>query len=92
MILPENQTNDTLIQVEYNESMRVEWIRAKARMDCYYEEKQLLYAEMERILLFLQWRANWWLNQVSKRTDTTDDIKSGLSAYAHKQSNMFLNL
>jgi hypothetical protein len=64
----------------------VEWSKAKARAARWSEEVTLLAEEMRRVLQFLVWRKNWWLDQGQQREDARSDIKEGLMAYAAKQA------
>ena len=40
---------------------------------------------MRRVLQFLKWKQNWWVEQAQQREDARSDIKEGLEAYATKQ-------
>ncbi|KAG2109753.1 hypothetical protein DEU56DRAFT_920292 [Suillus clintonianus] len=42
------------------DSLRIEWCKARAHRDRWVEEMQLLLEEMQRILLFLDWQARQW--------------------------------
>ena len=78
---------------EVNEDMRVEWAQCVARADRWEEEVILLQEEMRRTVQFLKWKSGDWLAKVNSRTGTaTPAIRSGLSAYANKQSAVFHNL
>ncbi|KAI0073201.1 hypothetical protein K474DRAFT_1722408 [Panus rudis PR-1116 ss-1] len=77
-------------QAEYDESMRVDWAKAKARMERWEEEIELLHEEMRRVVAYFQWKANWWDQQKSLRLgDGTPELQAGLNAYALRQADMF---
>ena len=45
---------------EFNESMRVEWAKARAGMMRWKEELLLVQEEMQHVITYHKWRANWW--------------------------------
>jgi hypothetical protein len=47
---------------------------------------------MRRVLWFFGWKATWWLVQGSARTDVSDELREGLSAYAAKQESILQSL
>ena len=69
---------------EFNENMRVEWVKARARMMRWREELLIIQEEMRRVIAYQQWKAAWW----KERNCFNDDpaIVSGISGYAHKQA------
>lgn len=69
--------------------MRVEWAKMRARSHRWTEEVLLLTEEMRRIIVYCDWKSRWWLNQGTRRSNTTPELANGLSAYAMKQSNMY---
>jgi hypothetical protein len=71
---------------EFNESMRVEWVKARARMTRWKEELLLVQEEMRRVIDYLRWRGEWWRKRSSLRTHSDDTISSGISGYANKQA------
>lgn len=52
----------------------------------------LVREEMRRCLVFLDARAQWWRAQGQRRQNVSDDILSGLKAYAEKQARLFEDL
>jgi hypothetical protein len=83
----------TISRDEVNEDMRVEWAQCVARADRWEEEVALLQEEMRRVVQFLQWRADDWLSKAGSRTGAImPAVRSGLSAYATKQSAVLHNL
>ena len=45
---------------EVDDSMRVEWGKARARAHRWTEETVLLQEEMRRVVAFFEWKARWW--------------------------------
>ena len=73
--------------------MRVEWAQCVARADRWEEEVILLQEEMRRVVCFLEWKSKDWVSKAGVRASVvTPEIRSGLSAYAHKQGSIFRNL
>ncbi|KAG1746445.1 hypothetical protein EDB19DRAFT_1894208 [Suillus lakei] len=70
------------------DSLRVEWCRARARAHRWEEEIQLLREEMRRVLAFLQWQAVWWDAQSSWRTFGSPEAAEGGAAYACRQASL----
>ncbi|KAJ7751019.1 hypothetical protein B0H14DRAFT_2541294 [Mycena olivaceomarginata] len=68
-----------------HESIRVEWARARARKDRWDEEVMLLREEMRRVLRYLEWQAQWWRDQATRRKDWDSATAAGAEAYALKQ-------
>jgi hypothetical protein len=77
---------------EFNDYMRVEWAKARARMKRWDEELLLVQEEMRRVLEFHKWKAAWWRTQSALRTHDDTAILSGISGYAHKQAAISLRL
>jgi hypothetical protein len=71
---------------EFNDSMRIEWAKARARMMRWQEELSIVQEEMRRVLVYLSWRAEWWRERSSLRTHDDSSILSGVSGYANKQA------
>jgi hypothetical protein len=67
----------------------VEWAKSVARADRWEEDITLILEEMRRILVFLSvWKAAWWVGLSLARSDVSDELREGLSAYAAKQANI----
>ncbi|KAJ7590359.1 hypothetical protein C8J56DRAFT_783650, partial [Mycena floridula] len=45
------------------DGLRVEWTKCWARVRRWREEERLLSEEMRRVLVSLQWKADWWENR-----------------------------
>ncbi|KAL0948673.1 hypothetical protein HGRIS_010474 [Hohenbuehelia grisea] len=71
---------------EYDDAMRVEWSKTRARLERWEEEHILVQEEMRRTIQFLQWRANWWRAQGEQRLSAPAPLLSGLVSYAAKQA------
>ncbi len=74
------------VEEEFDDVMRVEWAKTKARYDRWNEEYQLLQEEMRRTVVYLEWRARWWRNQISRRVTDDAVLAQGLHAYAKRQA------
>jgi len=75
-------------EAEFNESMRVEWAKARARKMRWNEEYQLIQEEMRRVLTYLEFKAVEWEERANGRTHGHPSILHGVSAYAHKQAHI----
>ncbi|KAJ7156559.1 hypothetical protein C8R43DRAFT_1125754 [Mycena crocata] len=69
-----------------HDSIRVEWIRARARKIRWTEEVQTLREEMRRVLRYLEWQSGWWEERVATRTGLTAEVAAGIRGYALKQA------
>ncbi|KAG2739545.1 hypothetical protein P692DRAFT_20755538 [Suillus brevipes Sb2] len=70
------------------DSLRVEWCKARARAHRWEEEVQLLREEMRRIVAFLDWQAGWWDMQGLRRAFNSLQAGEGALAYAQRQANL----
>jgi hypothetical protein len=77
---------------EFNETMRVEWSKVRARMRRWNEELLIIQEEMRRVIVYQQWKAAWWSERSSLRDHPDVSILSGVSGYAHKQASISLCL
>lgn len=73
---------------EFDDSMRVEWGKARARAHRWTEETVLLQEEMRRVIAFSEWKMQWWRDQAQRRA-ALPPLASGLRAYAEKQAWIF---
>lgn len=69
--------------------MRAEWALGRARVRRWEEEVELLQLEMDRAVMFFEWKANWWKERVGARPDARADIRSGLDSYARQKQGMY---
>jgi len=76
----ESDTTDTgMREEEFNESMRVEWAKTKARMTRWKEELLIVQEEMRRVISYHKWKAAWWRERISMRDDRDAGILSGVT-------------
>jgi hypothetical protein len=75
---------------EFNENMKVEWVKARARMMRWKEELLIVQEEMRRVLTYHQWKAAWWRDRSFLHSDPA--IASGMSGYAQKQAAICINM
>ncbi|KAG1722239.1 hypothetical protein EDB19DRAFT_1898224 [Suillus lakei] len=66
--------------------VQIEWSKARACAARWSEEVQLLLKEMRRVLVFLQWQADWWCEHANLRVLEKPSDQEGLQAYAHHQA------
>jgi hypothetical protein len=84
-----NQSSNTetgMVEEEFNESMRVEWAKTRARKARWTEELLILEEEMRRVISFQKWKAAWWREQALVRKEADATILSGVAGYANKQA------
>ena len=77
---------------EFNQSMRVEWAKARARKMRWKEEVMLIQEEMRRVISFHKWKAGWWRDRASVRNHPDQVVASGISGYAYKQADICVRL
>jgi len=75
-----------ITEEEFNENMRVEWAKARARMMRWKEELMIVQEEMRRVIAYHQWKAEWWRECSSVRNHNDPTIASGIFGYAYKQA------
>ncbi|KAG2122214.1 hypothetical protein DEU56DRAFT_873634 [Suillus clintonianus] len=68
------------------DSLRVEWCKARARQHRWSEEVRLLLEEMRRVLAFFDWQVQWWEDRTGLRTLAKSEESEGLIAYAKRQA------
>lgn len=81
-----SNTDSGMGEEEFNESMRVEWAKTRARKARWTEELLILQEEMRRVISFQKWKAAWWREQASVRNEGDTTILSGVAGYANKQA------
>ena len=72
--------------------VRIEWCKARARVNRWSEEVELLLEEMRRVIEFLKWQAEWWGGRASSRSLGSVVDQEGLTAYACRQAALRLSL
>ncbi|KAG1888957.1 uncharacterized protein F5891DRAFT_1216956 [Suillus fuscotomentosus] len=75
-----NSENDRV-----QDCVRVEWCKARARVNRWSEEVDLLLEEMRRVTEFLKWQAGWWGEWVNARVLESAE-QEGVAAYAYRQA------
>ena len=80
----------TQAEAEFNECMRIEWTKSRARMMRWQEEFAIIQEEMRRVIAWFEWKGTWWEQQAMRRENANlkPDVLSGISAYAYKQANI----
>jgi len=76
----------------FDETMRAEWAKMKARQDRWEEEYQLVQEEMRRIVAYLEWKADWWKAQAERRVGLRPALAEGVCAYTWRQSSLMTAL
>ncbi|KAE9386483.1 hypothetical protein BT96DRAFT_949071 [Gymnopus androsaceus JB14] len=71
--------------------LQVEWCKAYARMRHWKEEILILEEEMQRMLVFLQWKASYWRTKAVVKVFTGAHAE-GAFAYAHEQADVWESL
>jgi hypothetical protein len=66
--------------------LRSEWAKSRARAARATEEVNLLREEMRRVLMFLPWKADWWMQRAASRSVSDLSLSEGLQAYSMQQS------
>ncbi|KAI0060273.1 hypothetical protein BV25DRAFT_1871286 [Artomyces pyxidatus] len=80
----ENMSED-----EVHDSMRIDWVKGRARARRWREEIIHICEEMPRSVQFLQWKSVWWSEHAELRADAPYDIRSGLKMYAARHAAMY---
>ncbi|PPR05742.1 hypothetical protein CVT26_008495 [Gymnopilus dilepis] len=75
-----------------NSLLRAEWARSRARVDRAREEVKLLREEMRRVLVYLEWKANWWKSKECARHVEDIVLAEGLRSYCVDQATRQLAL
>lgn len=86
------EKSDELGEDELDESLRVEWIKSRARLERWKEELNLVQEEMRRSVVYLQWEAAWWTGHAQHPPFKSASVSHGIRAYAAKQSSLSLAL
>ena len=72
--------------------MQVEWSKTKARSDHWDKEYVLTVEEMRCILEYCDWKAGWWTQRASLRTDVSVALQSGLHMHTSKRLSITTSL
>jgi hypothetical protein len=77
-----------IMEEEFDQTMRSEWAKMRARRDRWEEEYRLVVEEMRRTIAYLEWKAMWWHGQAHRRTNVDSVTSQGLIAYAESQTQL----
>ena len=70
----------TIGEDEFNGTMQVEWSKARACMQRWNEELLIVQEDMQRVLVYLNWKAGWWHERSSLWDHMDGTILSGILA------------
>ena len=73
---------------ETDDILRSEWAKSRAHVNRCKKEVQLLREEMRRVLVFLEWKSEWWLQRLGLREGLSRDLDEGLKAFAMGQADL----
>ena len=85
LVTRSSNDNLELDEEDFNNSMRIEWAKARARMMRWKEELLIVQEEMRRVIAYHGWKAEWWRDRGVSRSEGEATVLSGLSGYANKQ-------
>ncbi|KAJ2914795.1 hypothetical protein MD484_g5622, partial [Candolleomyces efflorescens] len=87
-LVPRNRSEgpEELKGEDLDESLRVEWVKARARVQRWEEEYLLVQEEMRRSVVYLEWKGDWWRQRARLAAFKSSDVAHGISAYAAKQA------
>lgn len=90
-LVPSRVVSSEEEDIETRNFDRVQWAKAQARAERYEEEVQLTVEEMGRTLRYFTWKRDWWLSLRPEITgfDSSPEVRAGLRAYAHRQSDIY---
>ncbi|RDX44783.1 hypothetical protein OH76DRAFT_1538039 [Lentinus brumalis] len=71
-----------------DQTLRVEWCKARARAHRWTEEVQLLQEEMRRTIAYHEWAAEWWTGRVDQVHLNRPEYREGANAYARRQASL----
>lgn len=77
---------------ELHDSVRVEWLKSRARARSWTQEVKLIAEEKRRTLASLEEEAQQWLERATGWTGLSVAAAGGLRAYAHRQSGVYRRL
>ncbi|PPR04810.1 hypothetical protein CVT26_012981 [Gymnopilus dilepis] len=74
-------------EVKDNNLLRAEWARSRVRVNRAKEEVQLLREEMRRVVVYLDWKSEWWKSRQQARYLKDVVLAEGLHSYCVDQEN-----
>jgi hypothetical protein len=76
-----------VVEEDFNDNMRVEWAKVKARAARWNEESLIVQEELRRVLAYFSWKSSWWDDRATRRmVDNDPALVDGIQAYAYKQA------
>ena len=75
----------SLGEEEFNDSMHVEWAKARVHMKRWDEELLIVQEEMRWVIVYHGWKVAWWQDCSSLQNNDDSTILDVVSGYAHKQ-------
>lgn len=63
-------------------------MKSRARAQRWTEEVLLVREEKRRVLEFLEWRHDWWIERAHMRAVSDPALADGLQAYAYEQAKL----
>lgn len=82
----------TLAKDELHDSVRVEWLKSRARARSWTQEGKLITEEKRRTLVSLQTQAQQWMERMEGWSGLSVAASGGLRAYAHRQAAVYQRL
>ena len=73
---------------ETDDILQSEWAKSRACANRCKEEVQLLREEMRQVLVFLEWKSEWWLQHLWLQEGLSCDLDEGLKAFAMGQADL----
>ena len=61
-----SESETQIHEAEFNQSMHVEWAKARVHMMRWKEELMLIQEEMRHVIVHHKWRADWWRQHASR--------------------------
>lgn len=78
-----------MLTILFLPALRVEWAKSRARAKRWHEEVLLLQEEMRRVLVYLEYKAAWWVEcGDAEGRETSPALAEGLRAYAEGQAQL----
>ena len=72
----------------FDDGLRVEWSKSHERRSRWEEEVHLIQEEMQRTIIYYEWKESWWLEQAITHSAGDESIQQGVAAYAQKQAHL----
>lgn len=82
----------SLSKDELHDSVRVEWLKSRARARSWTQEAKLIAEEKRRTLESMEAEAQRWLGRATGWTELSLPAAGGVRAYAHRQAAVYRSL